>query len=109
MVDFDGGHFADVPLDDEVDVREDDERRRQGRSRVVLDNKVVSLELPVDVTVCLHFRKCVAKGRCGDHSEKELIYIERVQCSHRDERRMILVYLNMAMSRLMSTMLVTRR
>ena len=60
MVDLDGGHLADVPLDKEIDVREDDERRCQGGARVVLNDQVVALELPVDVAVSLHFREGVA-------------------------------------------------
>ena len=60
MVDLDRRHFADGPLNEEVNVREDDERRSQGRPGVVLNNQVVALELPVDVTVCLHFIKGVA-------------------------------------------------
>lgn len=60
MVDLDRGHFADDPLDKEVNVREDDERRSQRRTGVVLDNQVVALKLPVDVAVCLHFREGVA-------------------------------------------------
>ncbi len=61
-MDLDRRHSADVPLDKKIDVREDDERRSQGRTGVVLNNKVVALELPVDVAVGLHFRKSVAGG-----------------------------------------------
>lgn len=62
MVDLDRGHLADGPLDKEIDVREDDERRRQGRTGVVLNNQVVALELPVNVAVRLHLREGVAGG-----------------------------------------------
>lgn len=68
MVDFDGRHLADYPLDKEIDVREDDERRSQGRTGVVLNNQVVALELPVDVTVTLHFREGVAGWTEGEQS-----------------------------------------
>lgn len=60
MVDLDRRHLADDPLDKEIDVREDDERRSQGRTGVVLNNKVVALELPVDVAVGLDFREGMA-------------------------------------------------
>lgn len=60
MVDLERGHLADVPLDNEIDVREDDERRSQGRTGVVLNNQVVALELPVDVTVSLHYSEGMA-------------------------------------------------
>lgn len=56
-MELDGGHFADDPFDEEIDVREDDERRSQGGTRVVLDYQRVALELPVDVAVTLHFRE----------------------------------------------------
>lgn len=54
VVDLDRGDLADVPLDEEVEVREDDEGRRQRGPRVVLDDEVVALELPVNVAVGLH-------------------------------------------------------
>lgn len=59
-MDLDRRHLADVPLDEEIDVREDDERRSQGRTGVVLNNEVVALELPVDVAVSLDFGEGVA-------------------------------------------------
>lgn len=117
MVDLDRGHLADVPLDKQIDVREDDERRSKGRTRVVLNNQVVALELPVDVAVHLHFREGVAGRthreqsieRCG---ELRSIHRDQHVCSHRDrlmDTRLLVLYLNMAMSRLMSRMLVTSR
>ncbi len=117
MVDLDRGHLADDPLDKEIDVREDDERRSQGRTRVVLNNQVVALELPVDVAVRLHFREGVAgwthreqsKECCG---ELRIIYRDQHVCSHRCrlmDTSLLVLYLNMAISRLMSRMLVTSR
>lgn len=41
-------------------MREDDKGRSQRGAGVVLDNQVVALELPVDVTVSLHFSEGVA-------------------------------------------------
>lgn len=60
MQNLERGHLADSPLDKDVDVREDDERRSQGGKGVVLNNQVVALELPVDVAVSLHFIEGVA-------------------------------------------------
>lgn len=59
-MDLDRRHLADDPLYKEIDVREDDERRSQGRTGVVLNNEVEALELPVDVTVCLDLREGMA-------------------------------------------------
>ena len=61
MVDLDGGHLADRPLDKQIDVRDDDEGRRQRGTGVVLNNQVVALEFPVDVAVRLHHREGVAE------------------------------------------------
>lgn len=64
MVHFDRGYPADVPLDEEVDVGEDDEGRGQGGPGVVLHNQVVALELPIHITVLLHLGEGVAvEGR----------------------------------------------
>ena len=60
MCHFDRGHPADVPLDEEVQMGEDDEGRSQARPRVVLNNQVVPLEFPVDVAVLLNFVESVA-------------------------------------------------
>lgn len=60
VVDLDGGHLPDVPLDKKVYVREDNERGSQWRSGVVLNNEVITLELPVDITISLHLREGVA-------------------------------------------------
>ena len=60
MCHFDRGHPADVPLDEEVQMGEDDEGRSQARPRVVLNNQVVPLEFPVDVAVLLNFVEGVA-------------------------------------------------
>lgn len=60
MVDLDGGNFADVSLDKKIYVRKDNKRRGQRRTGMVLNDQVVTLKLPVDVTVCLHFREGVA-------------------------------------------------
>lgn len=57
---LDGGHPADVPLDEEVQVGEDDEGRGQAGPRVVLHYQIVPLELPVSVTVLLYFVEGVA-------------------------------------------------
>ena len=60
MCNFDRGHLADVPLDEEVQMGEDDEGRSQAGPRVVLNNQVVPLEFPVDVAVLLNFVEGVA-------------------------------------------------
>lgn len=59
MVDLDGWNLADVSLDKKIDVREDNKRRSQGRTGMVLNDQVVALELPVDVAVRLHLREGV--------------------------------------------------
>lgn len=76
---------------------------------MVLHNQVVSLELPVNVAVGLHLREGVAaeRGRRAQTSH--------VSVSVRDvmvsmiHAALVAPYLNMAMSRLMSRMLVTSR
>lgn len=60
MLNLDGGHFTDLPLDEEIDVGEDDERRSQGRPGMILDNQAVTLKLPVELTVGLDFCERVA-------------------------------------------------
>lgn len=70
MFDLDRGDPADVSLDEEVEVGEDDEGWSQTGSRVVLCDQVVALELPVGVAVLLHFGECVTAGR--KESEKSL-------------------------------------
>lgn len=57
MVNLDRGDLADDSFDKKIEVREDYERRSQGRTRVILDYQSVTLKLPVDVTVGLHFRE----------------------------------------------------
>lgn len=59
MVDFDRGNLADVSLDEKIYVGEDNKRRSQRRTGVVLNNQVVSLELPINVAVCLDLREGV--------------------------------------------------
>lgn len=59
MVDLDGRNLADDSLDKKIYVREDNKRRSQRWTRVVLNNQVVALELPVDVAVRLHFSEGV--------------------------------------------------
>lgn len=70
VFDLDRGDPADVSLDEEVEVGEDDEGWSQTGSRVVLCDQVVALELPVGVAVLLHFGECVTAGR--KESEKSL-------------------------------------
>lgn len=70
-MDFDWGHFADVPLDEKIYVRQDDEGRSQRRPGVVLHDQIVTLELPVDVAVGLHFREGVA----GAHKREPNVYM----------------------------------
>lgn len=60
MANFDRWHFANNPLNKEVDVRNDDEGRSQTWPKMVSDDQVVALKLPVDIAVCLHFREGVA-------------------------------------------------
>lgn len=59
MVDFDGGNLADVSLYEKIYVGEDNKRRSQRRTGVVLNNQVVALELPINVAVCLDLREGV--------------------------------------------------
>lgn len=60
VLNFDRGHFSDLPLDKEIDVGEDDEGRSQRRPGVILNNQVVTLKLPVRLAVRLHFSESVA-------------------------------------------------
>lgn len=106
VVDLDRRHFTDGPLDEQIDVREDDEWRSQGRTGVVLNDQVVALELPVDVAVGLHFRE----GVTGGGQRKSTVSVARLLMRQTDSRTLLVaLYLNMAMSRLMSRMLVTSR
>ena len=52
-----------VPLDEEVQVGEDDEGQRQAWSGMILHYQDVSLELPVHITVFLDLTKRVAAER----------------------------------------------
>lgn len=54
-------HLADVPLDEEVQVRNDDEGWSKARPRMIPHNNVVALELPVGVTPILHLGKGVTR------------------------------------------------
>lgn len=103
MMDLDGGNLADVSLDEKIYVGEDNKWRSQRRTGMVLNNQVVALELPINVTVCLHLRKGVTgqtKTRLSAHVfEKDGLA----------ERTIWFSYLNMAMSRLIRRMLVTSR
>lgn len=79
VVDLDRGHLADVPLDKEIDVGEDDERRSQGRTGVVLNDQVVALELPVDVAVSLHLREGVAGWTQREENVSVSIYTRQTR------------------------------
>lgn len=48
-------NLADVALEEKVHVADQDERWGQGRATVILQDQVVALGFPVDVTVALHF------------------------------------------------------
>lgn len=52
-----------MPLDENVDVGENDEGWSQAGPGVVLHNQVVALKLPVSVTLPLHLGEGVAAGR----------------------------------------------
>lgn len=106
VVDLDRRHFPDGPLDEQIYVREDDERRSQGRTGVVLNNQVIALELPVDVAVGLHF----SEGVTGGGQRESTVSVAGLLMRQTDSRTLpVALYLNMAMSRLMSRMLVTSR
>ena len=62
---LDRGHPADVPLDEEVEVGEDDEGWSQGGPGVILHDQLVALELPVHVAVLLHLVEGVAVEGSG--------------------------------------------
>lgn len=55
------GHLTDVPLDEEVEVRDDDEGWSEAWSRMIPHNYVVALELPVCVTPILHLVEGVTR------------------------------------------------
>lgn len=103
MVDLDGGNLADVSLDEKIYVGEDNKRRSQRRTRMVLNNQVVALELPINVTVCLYLRE----GVTGQTKTKLSVHIFEIDGLA--EGTVWVSYLNMAMSRLMRRMLVTSR
>lgn len=103
MVDLDGGNLADDSLDEKIYVGEDDKRRSQRRTGVVLNNQVVALELPINVAVCLDLREGVT-GRM-----KTTLSVHILETVGLAEGTVWVPYLNMAMSRLMRRMLVTSR
>lgn len=103
MVDLDGGNLADDSLDEKIYVGEDNERRSKRRTGMVLNNQVVALELPIDVTVCLHSRE----GVTGQTKTK--LSFPMFETNGVAEGTVWVSYLNMAMSRLMRRMLVTSR
>lgn len=71
MVDFDGGNLADVSLYEKIYVGEDNKRRSQRRTGVVLNNQVVALELPINVAVRLDLRE----GVTGQTKTKLTVHI----------------------------------
>lgn len=84
VVDLDGWHISDVPLDKEINVRKNDERRSKGRPRVVLNDQVVALKLPVDVAVCLNLRESVAKENRMESSEVSILSVRpKLKKTHR--------------------------
>lgn len=60
-----GGDLQDDPLDEELQVAEEDEGRRGRRPALVLLDEAVALELPDLVRVLLHLLERVAGGRQG--------------------------------------------
>lgn len=60
-----GGHLQDDPLDEQVQVAEEDEGGRRGGPAVVLLYQVVALELPDLVRVLLDLLERVAGRRQG--------------------------------------------
>lgn len=95
------------------EVADDDEGWGQCWTAVVFHNQVVSLELPEDVCVALHYLKCVAAN--GKKKRTKSHWLNSF--SQTDTQMDICVFfygfpapdLNMAMSRLSSRTLVTRR
>lgn len=60
MVDFGRRHFAEVSLDEEIDVRQDDKWWSKSWTRMILHYKIIALKLPVYVTALLNFREGIA-------------------------------------------------
>lgn len=57
------GHFADVPLDEEVEVGDEDEGWSKARPRMIPHDYIVALELPVCVTPFLHLGESVTREK----------------------------------------------
>lgn len=56
-------HLAEVPLDEEVDVGDDDEGWSEARAGMIPHDHVEALELPVYVTPFLHFGEGVTRWK----------------------------------------------
>lgn len=59
MLALNGGQSLNDPFEEDMQVGDDDEGRREAGAGVVLHNQVVALELPVHITVLLDFIECV--------------------------------------------------
>lgn len=106
------------------EVADDDEGWGQCWTAVVFHNQVVSLELPEDVCVALHYLECVAESAEKEEQKgNKIILFWILYCTKKPLAQLISsdrqTYerffgspapdLNMAMSRLSSRTLVTRR
>src|SRR6218665_372998 len=78
-------HSTEYESKEEKDVGEEDERRRQERSRVVLSDEMVALHLPDEVRLTLDVRKSVAvngtdKKQLSKSREAKLCFHRMLQC-----------------------------
>lgn len=102
-----GGGLFDQAEEELREVADDDEGRGQCRTAVVLHDQVVPLELPEDVCVALHHLEGVAARERSNKDVNVSPCLERTRA--RVSVRRAFPHLNMAMSRLSSRTLVTRR
>lgn len=68
-----GGDLEDDPLDEELQVAEQDERGRRGGPALVLLDQAMALELPDLVRVLLDLLERVAGGRQGARWSHEVV------------------------------------
>lgn len=109
---FDWRDLAEASLDKKVEMWNDDEGWGQAGSWVVLLNQVVTLKLPIGVTVFLYLWEGVAVNsqyKCHyAYTENGFIRTTAMELNWKQPLE-IKLYLNIAMSRLTNTMLVNSR
>lgn len=93
------------PVEEDVEVTEDDERRRKDRTVVKGHDQLISLELPHLVRNRLDFEEGVAVEQVK--RQISLNFLQYSRCKTLVNR--ICIYLKTAMSRLTRRMLATRR